>query len=341
MNLKQLKQQLNNNASLVFEKLGMSCEVFSDNIYAKCPVHAGSDNPRAFSFSLNKGIWKCWTRDCQHDCGNDIFGVIKGALSAQSGKDVEFGEVVNWSKSLLNISSTKITTTVSPTDTTVDPFYQMMDILNHNHEDITHKPLSLHFDVISPSPYFVDRGFKKETLEYFGVGDCKDIKSAMNERSVIPIHNDDGSEIVAVIGRTVREYRSPKFLFYPKGFDKRYLFYNYHRAVKRASETSCLFLVEGQGDVWKLFEAGVHNAVGMFGKTITKEQESKLYKLPITHLIILTDNDQAGRESKLQIKRQLNRSFRLSFPKLINKDVGDMSIEQIQNTILNNLQGTF
>lgn len=341
MNLKQLKQQLNNNSSLVFEKLGMNCEVFSDNIYSTCPVHASSDNPRAFSFSTNKGIWKCWTRDCQNDCGNDIFGLIKGALTAQRGKDVEFAEVLNWSKALLNITDRMITTTVAPQETTVDPFYQIIDILSAKETFANHKPLELDFEVKCPSQYFLDRGFSLETLKYFEVGDCKDVKSPMNERSVIPIHNDDGSAIIAVIGRTIREYRSPKFLFYPKGFDKRYAFYNYHRAIKRASETSCLFLVEGQGDVWKLFEAGVHNAVGMFGKTITKEQESKLYKLPITHLIVLTDNDQAGREAKLQIKRQFNRMFRLSFPKLVNKDVGDMSVDQIQNTILNNLQGTF
>ena len=58
MNLQQIKKKLNNNAEAVFKKLGMKCEVFSDNIYSTCPVHEDSDNPRAFSFSLQKGIWK-------------------------------------------------------------------------------------------------------------------------------------------------------------------------------------------------------------------------------------------------------------------------------------------
>ena len=43
-------------------------------MYSTCPVHEDSDNPRAFSFSIEKGIWKCWTRDCQSDHGNDMFG---------------------------------------------------------------------------------------------------------------------------------------------------------------------------------------------------------------------------------------------------------------------------
>ena len=134
---------------------------------------------------------------------------------------------------------------------------------------------------------------------------------------------------------------SPKFLLHPKGFDKRYFFYNYHRAINKAKETSCLFIVEGQGDVWKLYEAGVINAVSIFGKTISKQQEEKLQKLPITHLVILTDNDQAGREAKVQIKRQLSRMYKLTFPKISTKDVGEMTIEQIQSKILHNLKGTF
>ena len=163
----------------------------------------------------------------------------------------------------------------------------------------------------------------------------------MKERAIIPIHDDDGKDVVGIIGRSMRDYRMPKFLFNPKGFDKRYYFYNYHRALEKAKETSCLYIVEGQGDVWKLYEAGVLNAVSIFGKTITEQQKNKLLKLPITHLIILTDNDQAGRESKVQIQRQLNRLYKLTFPKFIQKDIGDMDIKKIKKDILANLRGTY
>ena len=43
------------NAELVFEKIGHRVRSFNGNIYSTCPVHEGSDNPRAFSFSLDKG----------------------------------------------------------------------------------------------------------------------------------------------------------------------------------------------------------------------------------------------------------------------------------------------
>ena len=138
----------------------------------------------------------------------------------------------------------------------------------------------------------------------------------MKDRAIIPIYNDDGSKVVAAIGRSTKEYRNPKFLFYPTGFNKRFYFYNYHNAIEKARETSCLYILEGQGDVWRMFEAGVSNAVSIFGKNISNEQMQKLVKLPVTRLIILTDNDQAGRESKVEIQRKLSRMYKLTFPTL-------------------------
>ena len=88
-----------------------------------------------------------------------------------------------------------------------------------------------------------------------------------------------------------------------------------------------------------MHEAGIFNVMGIFGKSLSKDQEIKLSKMPLTHVVILTDNDQAGRESKTQIQRQLNRTYRLTFPKISTKDVGDMTVEQIKNIILPQIKG--
>src|SRR6056300_254986 len=197
----------------------------------------------------------------------------------------------------------------------------------------------MNYEYSIPSEYFHGRGFNKRTLKYFDVGDCIN-KGTMYERSIIPIHNDDGTQLVGIVGRSTKEYRQPKFLFYPKGFDKRYFLYNYHRAVEHIKRTNALFIVEGQGDVWRLYEAGVKNAMSIFGKTITKEQESKINKLPITHLIVLTDNDQAGREANVQIKRQFERMYKLTFPVIKSKDIGDMKIKDIK-ILLESLKGSY
>jgi len=336
MDLQKIKQTLNSRATEVFDKLGMEYEVFGDNIYSTCPVHESSDNPRAFSFSIEKGIWKCWTRDCQHQYRNDIFGLIRGALSKRQGEDVGFSKALKWACNLLDV---KRTTTPAPLQDYSDEFTKLVNIFSD--EEINKKsftPVDLG-ELSYPSKYFINRGFKEETLNHFGVGDCNTPTSKMYDRAVIPIHDEDGKNIIGMIGRTIKEYKSPKFLIYPKGFNKCDVFYNYHRAIEHVNQTGTLFLVEGQGDVWRLYEAGIYNAMSLFGKTLSREQENKLHKMPLTHIIVLTDNDQAGRESKTQLQRQLNRMYKLTFPKLVAKDIGDMSIDQIKEKILPQVKG--
>lgn len=337
MNLQQIKTILNSRSEEVFSRLGMKCEIFGDNIYSTCPVHESSDNPRAFSYSQKRGIWKCWTRECQNEYRNDIFGLIRGALSSQAGSEVNFGQVLSWIKQNFDIHcdlEDKPTIEVEQTD-----FEQLITLINDDISFPNCTSVSLDINTEIPSKYFLNRGFYKKTLEYFEVGDCIDKGSKLYERAIIPIHSECGTHKIGYICRAIKEYKLPKFLIYPRGFDKRFHFYNLHRALPSIKDSNCIFIVEGQGDVWKLYESGVYNVVGMFGKTLTKEQQKKLQQLPLTHVVILTDNDQAGRESKIQLQRQLGRFYKLTFPQLSQKDVGEMSVKQIKQNILSQIRG--
>lgn len=331
MNLKQIKKQLTDNPEEVLRKLNMDCEVFGDNIYSVCPVHESSDNPRAFSFSKKHGIWKCWTRGCQNQYKNDIFGLIRGVLSHQHGLEVNFGKVLSWINKEFGISADGRTT-----QTKERPEIENSDfdnLIKHLKYDVSFpeiKNVELNTDIEIPSKYFMNRGFRSSTLKHFKVGDCFDKASKLYERACIPIYNDYGDKTIGYIGRAIKEYKIPKFLIYPKGFDKRFTFYNLNGAMSHIKQSNSVYLVEGQGDVWRLYESGIYNAIGMFGCSLTREQEKKLQQLPITHIIILTDNDQTGRESKIQLQRQLGRFYKLSFPKFANKDIGDMSVEQLK-----------
>lgn len=340
MNLQELKKTLNNNWKTVFEKLNITYEVIGDNAYSTCPVHENSDNKRALSYSINKGIWKCWTRDCQQDHNNDIYGLIMGTLSQQSGINIEFKDVLAWCKHTLKLNIAHSFNHVVK-EKREDEFEEIVTKLTNKIKHKDFDTIELEEGILYPSTYFIGRGFKSSTLTYFHVGDCVNKTSKMYDRAIIPIYDDNGSNIVGVIARSMKEYKSPKFLISPKGLDKRYCIYNYHNATKSAIEKSCLFICEGQGDVWKLHESGVANAISIFGRAISKEQEDKILKLPVTSLIVLTDNDQAGREAKTQIQRQFNRTHKLIFPQLKSKDIGDMSVAQIKKDILINLQGLY
>jgi 5S rRNA maturation endonuclease (ribonuclease M5) len=342
MDLNQIKSELRKNYELVFQKLGIEYDVMGDNLYSTCPIHGNSDNPRAFSYSIQRGYWKCWTRNCQDDHKSDIFGLIGGVLSQQNGSEVAFKDVLKWSCDVLQISGS-IKKSKKTLHATPDPYEDLVNIINIfkvSNKNEQEKLLHLDRKKWEPSSYFLSRGFDKQTLEHFDVCENVDIQ-AMKDRAVATIYNDDGGSMVGLIGRSVKEYKIPKYLIFPKGFDKKFYLYNYHRAIERATQTSALFIVEGQGDVWRLYEAGVYNAVGIFGKDIAKEQETKIHQMPVTNLIVLTDNDQAGREAKTQIKRQFNRSHNIYFPKFDAKDIGDMSIKDIQDKILIDLKGLY
>jgi 5S rRNA maturation endonuclease (ribonuclease M5) len=326
----------------VFKKLDIKYEVFGDNIYSTCPVHESSDNPRAFSYSKKRGIWKCWTRECQDEYRNDIFGLIRGILSNRSGSSETFGSVLKWLKQEFDIETDNKESVILTTSTDEDKELDFDTLVGYINDDVFIPQMTdciLNIDMKIPSKYFIDRGFKASTLKHFEVGDCMDKSSKLYERAIVPIHSDDGNQTIGYICRSIKEYKIPKFLIYPKGFDKRFVFYNTHRALPFIRENNCAIIVEGQGDVWRLYESGVYNVLGMFGRVLTREQQKKLQQLPITHIIVLTDNDQAGRESKIQLQRQLGRFYRLSFPQLSHKDIGDMSIKQIHSNILSQIRG--
>ena len=346
MTLKELKQRLNKDALKIFEALGMKTEVFSRNIYSTCPVHGG-DNPRGFSFSPRIGVWRCWTHECQCEHSNDVLGLIQAVLSEEGSREVSFKDALVWACETLGCDvpygGKSTSTTEPPEEEEEQDFYTKAGRFFVKRE--THDPevFCLDCDLKYPSQYFVNRGFEPETMMHFGVGDCVDNSKYLRDRAVIPIHDDSGKNVVGIIARTVKEYRQPKFLFQPTGFDKRFFFYNYHRAFKHIKDNSIpyLYITEGQGEVWRLYEAGVKNAVSIFGKTLSSQQIDKLNRMPVTTIIVLTDDDQAGRESKVAIHRQLQRSHKLIFPALPNKDVGDMSPQKIHETILHNLKGTY
>jgi DNA primase len=178
-----------------------------------------------------------------------------------------------------------------------------------------------------------ERHFKKETMIEFGVGDCLDKKSPYKYRAVIPIEDHDGIR-VGFIARAMKDYMEPKFLI-EKGFEKKHCLYNYHRAKETAIAKSTLFIVEGQGDVWRLWECGVKNVVGLFGKEILPQQEDLINRMGVTRLVILLDHDQPGREAKAKIKRMLGRYYKLYFPDIPTKrDIGQMSPESLKENIL-------
>ena len=352
MSTTNTRLDLNKVAEIVFQDIDRLLESFNldysqdaDNIFMKCPIHSGSDNPTALSMSLDKQMWRCWTRGCHEHYQPNIFGFVKGMLDTDS-----FSDALRYICKLYDVNQAKenyvndnYRTGNANRDDTFD-FSRVISSIKkprkRNKDSGEYVSGSRPTTEKAPSAYFISRGFKPTTLEHFDVRDTlSGTNGVLRHRSIIPI-NDSNGEYCGYIGRATRDFVQPKYIF-SKGIRKSDYLYNYHRAIGSISNLDALFLVEGQGDVWKLWECGVKNTVGLFGKDISVTQKSLLLLSGVTTLVVLTDNDQAGREAKIKIKRDMSRLFKLVFPKMHTKDLGNMFVENIQENILKDLKGYY
>ena len=332
LDLNKVKQIIFDDICVLLNDLDLEYTQVADNIFMRCPIHEGSDNDQAVSISLTKQTWRCWTRGCHENCSTDIFGFVKGVLDTES-----FSEALKYICGLYNVGDAQ--TQQKQTDTVKDDNFRcLMQAIRSKKYTCPPKRSQDTVTTLDTSPYFESRGFKRDTLSHFDVKDCSDTLSPMRHRSIIPITFNNVK--VGYIARSNKHWLTPKYLF-SGGLRKTDYLYNYDNAISAAQDKICMFLVEGQGDVWRLYESGVNNAVGLFGKDVSVTQRSLLLQSGVTTLVILTDNDQAGRESKIKIKREMGRLFNLVFPKMHTKDLGDMSTEQIHNQILPDLQGCY
>jgi len=315
----------------LLDSFGLEYRLDGDNIFMACPVHAGSDNEHGVSISLTRQSWRCWTRGCHEEWNSDIFGFIKGILA-----DDNFGNCLRYICKLYDVGGAyKVAGLDRPKKE------QDFGLLVKRFKKAEENYFENDFDfppTLDNSPYFESRGFTPAALSHFGVKDCCSKQHSMRHRSIIPI--SFLSKPIGFIARSTQDWLKPKYLC-STGIKKTNYFYNYDDAVQRAEKTHCLFLVEGQGDVWRMWEAGCYNVMGLFGKSISLCQRSLLLQSGITTLIILTDNDQPGREAKMKIKREFSRFFNLVFPEMHSKDLGSNTPETIQTNILTNLKGYY
>lgn len=336
LDLNKVKKLIFDDIDKLLNSLELEYDQVADNIFMRCPIHEASDNPQGLSISLSRQAWRCWTRGCHEDSSTDIFGFIMGCLETDN-----FSEVLKYVCNLYNIEGAQYNKSLEPKKEGESKEFSNLVSTFKKKEKPRTTPQEIFTGafpkkMLDGSPYFESRGFKRETLNHFDIKDSDSF--IMRHRSIIPV--SFRKKTVGFIARATKRWIEPKYLF-SEGFKKTDYLYNYDNAILQAQKVGCMFLVEGQGDVWKLYEAGVYNAMGLFGKDVSIKQKSLLLKSGVTKLVILTDNDQAGRESKIKIKRDMSRSFKLIFPPMKTKDLGNMFVEKIKDSILNNLQGYF
>ena len=299
-----------------------------------CPVHGG-DNPEAccvFTDGVtNKGNWSCWTHGCQEEYVNNLFGFVRGCLSERRQKSISMNETASFLTKFLKKELDELD--ISPKRET-----KIIDIFNktiaRNPSPITRDSVISRINI--PANYYVGRGYTPEVLKQFDVGECIAENQPMSGRVVVPVY-DESYNYVGCVGRSIKEHLQPKWL-HSKGFSKNVL-YGLQIAKDHILKHHTAILVEGQGDVWRLHEAGLQMAVGIFGASINEDQLILLEQSGALNLVILTDSDDAGNKAYQQIIKKCGRRFNYLRPTISCKDVGDMTIEQIKQELYPQLEG--
>lgn len=332
-----LCRQLSERISDLLRAFEINYNELDNRFVFSCPVHGG-DNPNGACVfkdgSKAKGNWVCWTHSCQEKHGALILGFIKGVLEKKSGKRVPFGEAVEFALKFLNKEAVEIPN--EPQTYSIHRLNQMYELVG-NKEKRAVQPISRE-TVLSelkiPSEYFLSRGYSSEVLKLFDVGDCLKEGKLMHGRAVAPVY-DIGYNYVGCSGRTTVPGQTKYKWINSKDFKTNEYLYGLWITKSEIEKKKKIVLVEGQGDVWRMYEAGILNVAGIFGADLSEHQLEELEKLSIFDVVVLTDMDEPGRVAAEKIARKCGRRFNVSMPQVSAKDVGELTVDQIRVELKN------
>lgn len=371
--LKAIADKVCDNIENVLSRLEiLDYKMCSRMIITNCPIHGG-DNESALNLyhtgDSYRGNWKCRTHQCEKTFKGSVIGFIRGVLShkkygwSKPGDSViSFQETMKVVEDILgnnylenykadpnSIEKQKFTTAIKYLSTNTNNTTQ--DNSKHPTKHTVQKLLDI------PSKYFIERGFSKETLTYFDVGECYNIKKEMYARAVVPIYDIEGKYVIACTGRSIfdkcskcNSHHDPSIPCPNKhvskwkhslGFRSEENIYNIWNAQKHIKQTKSVVIVESPGNVWKLFEAGIFNAIAIFGSSLSDKQKMILDTSGAMKIITIMDNDDAGDKAATSIEKKCHKTYVVKHLRLkdlfqdhnLYSDIGDLSIKQIIDTI--------
>jgi DNA primase len=165
--------------------------------------------------------------------------------------------------------------------------------------------------------YYLGRGITKDSVERYLLG-----YSESQDMVTIPVHSPDGM-CLGFVGRSVegKEFKNTP------GLPKAKTMFNLFRA-KRFDK---VFVVESSFDAIRLEQVGAH-AVATLGASVSSKQRELLKKY-FNNVIVLGDNDAAGKEMANKLTNILgSNSIRASLPESV-KDVSDLSDEELKKFV--------
>jgi DNA primase len=170
---------------------------------------------------------------------------------------------------------------------------------------------------VRAADYYKSRKITKDSVVKYKLG-----YSEKQDMVTIPVYSADGV-CLGFVGRSIEG----KVFKNTPGLPKSKTLFN----LQRAKRYDKVFIVESSFDAIRLEQVGVH-AVATLGATISKEQR-KLLKQYFNQIILLADNDDAGKIMSNKLKAEFG--IGCITPKLPDnvKDVSDMSDNELKDFV--------
>jgi 5S rRNA maturation endonuclease (ribonuclease M5) len=338
--------------------------IFDRMIAMRCPIHGGDNNSALnlyYKGDNYRGNWKCRTHQCEETFKGSIIGFVRGCLSKQQGWTgpgdpmVSFEDAVDYSIkfSKQNLKDVKINRKEIEKNNFVNIVNNIQSDLKSK-EDIPKVSRSTIIKNLNiPSLYFLDRGFTKEILSKYDVGECEVQGKEMYGRAVVPVYDESYSYMVGCSGRSLykscekcKSYHDSiencpnedyKWQYskwkHNKGFKTQEHLYNLWFAKDHIQKSKSIVLVESPGNVWRLEESGIHNSVALFGSSLHEKQKLLIDLSGAMSIYVLMDNDEAGKKASQNIFDKCYKTYNVFNIEIDHNDVAEMSVSEVKDII--------
>lgn len=264
-----------------------------NNLFYECPWHNDTDASLCFSLQLRK--FKCFGPD---EWNGDIIDFV------MKKENMDIKEAC---RVICEFSSIRI-----PEFKPENPYHLQYKQVMSDHSIRYFNNLSANDDA---KKYLMEtRGISVETIKTFliGITDKQEYKirsdlGGISNRISFPILEPLGDKCVCVgMGYRQLSDNGPKYIndqtqignvaigqnpLYAGAFEKGNHLFGLYQAKKEIIKAGYCFLLEGYFDVVSLHQAGIKNAVGVMGATIT---ENQIQRIPSNKVVLIFDGDEAG-----------------------------------------------
>ncbi len=354
--LEPLTQAIDDNIGKILNEFNVKLNKYHWYYNGKCPIHCG-DNPSSFCLFHNENQnyksarWKCYTKGCESIFCQSSIGLVRGLLSREKygwnglGDRIEsFSNTLQWCRKFVGFKE--------------DVQKEKVGVKEKEFElpapQVLFTKQEVRDSIIIPSPYFLNRGFSPDTLDFFDVGRPKEPVNKFFFREFVPVYDFQNEFCIGAVCRTVfdkcekcnvyhdKNYPCPKEEWrgaYCKWknycFRKEYSLYNLWNASESIKRTGNVVLGEGSGTIWKLNDSGIRNCVSAYGVELCYNQAIILERFGVKNICVAFDNDKAGEEGFLRLGRKYWQRFnihKIEIPPFFN-DLGEMEPGEIDFSI--------